>query len=341
MADYARLSDVPNVTLVNRTLTVDGNTVDIPVGGGGGGGSGGVDTNAVIDIANATIATNATIRHVTNLVVYAEDVAYGNWSYHTQIIDLGDEESDWVMCGVVLCRYLKADDITWLEEEDYHDDYGWAFTIYGSETSTGGFENILEDVFHVSTDRSAVRIDLESDIYDFGYATRTSTPVYVPTQDRIAKTSDIQRLTSNKRDLSDNTCIRNDGLGEWVAHGLPSGITLVGQPGFNAFVHEWMWRDSEGDLYIADEDQDAVYGTFNGQDFNFEATRSAVCTSNELYTTKGYVDKSISTNNPAFVSAVQSISPPSSPTLRLYDEVRGCWWIGRMVNGIISWEVED
>ena len=31
-------------------------------------------------------------------------------------------------------------------------------------------------------------------------------------------------------------------------------------------------------------------------------------------------------------------TPP--PYLRVYDEVRQCWWIGKMVNGVINWEVE-
>lgn len=32
--------------------------------------------------------------------------------------------------------------------------------------------------------------------------------------------------------------------------------------------------------------------------------------------------------------------PAPSPVLRTYDEVRQCWWIGKMVNGVINWEVE-
>lgn len=31
-------------------------------------------------------------------------------------------------------------------------------------------------------------------------------------------------------------------------------------------------------------------------------------------------------------------TPP--PYLRVYDEVRQCWWLGKMVNGVINWEVE-
>lgn len=52
----------------------------------------------------------------------------------------------------------------------------------------------------------------------------------------------------------------------------------------------------------------------------------------------------ISATDPIFsneVAAVaRTVTPPPSPTLRLYDEVRQCYWIGRMVNGVINWEVE-
>ena len=37
---------------------------------------------------------------------------------------------------------------------------------------------------------------------------------------------------------------------------------------------------------------------------------------------------------------VDEHSSPPSPTLRVYDDVQSCWWIGRMVNGVMSWEVE-
>ena len=52
----------------------------------------------------------------------------------------------------------------------------------------------------------------------------------------------------------------------------------------------------------------------------------------------------ISATNPTFsneVAAVaRTVTPRPSPTLRLYDEVRQCYWIGRMINGVINWEVE-
>lgn len=43
-------------------------------------------------------------------------------------------------------------------------------------------------------------------------------------------------------------------------------------------------------------------------------------------------------NNVATIA--RTVTPPPSPTLRLFDEVRQCYWIGRMVNGVINWEVE-
>ena len=52
----------------------------------------------------------------------------------------------------------------------------------------------------------------------------------------------------------------------------------------------------------------------------------------------------ISATNQTFsneVAAVaRTVTPPPSPTLRLFDEIRQCYWIGRMVNGVINWEVE-
>ena len=52
----------------------------------------------------------------------------------------------------------------------------------------------------------------------------------------------------------------------------------------------------------------------------------------------------ISASDPTFSNAVstvaRTVTPQPSQTLRVYDEVRQCWWIGRMVNGVINWEVE-
>ena len=41
------------------------------------------------------------------------------------------------------------------------------------------------------------------------------------------------------------------------------------------------------------------------------------------------------------VAAVaETIVPPQSPKLRVFDRVLNCWWVGEIVNGVINWEVE-
>ena len=53
----------------------------------------------------------------------------------------------------------------------------------------------------------------------------------------------------------------------------------------------------------------------------------------------------ISATDPTFSNEVatvaRTVTPPPSPTLRIFDNVRQCYWIGRMVNGVINWEVEE
>ena len=69
------------------------------------------------------------------------------------------------------------------------------------------------------------------------------------------------------------------------------------------------------------EDDEDVHFTLSG----FTATRQHVATSGETFVTKDYVDDH---------------SSPPSPTLRLHDEVLDCWWIIKIVNGVMTREVE-
>ena len=53
-----------------------------------------------------------------------------------------------------------------------------------------------------------------------------------------------------------------------------------------------------------------------------------------------HIDATDPTFSNEVATVARTVSPPSSPNMRVYDEVRQCWWIGRMVNGVINWEVE-
>ena len=68
---------------------------------------------------------------------------------------------------------------------------------------------------------------------------------------------------------------------------------------------------------------------------------SPVVTSNMMETA---VSAHISASDTTFSSEVEkvarTVTPQPSPKLRVYDRVRGCWWLGEMVNGVMQWEVE-
>ena len=66
---------------------------------------------------------------------------------------------------------------------------------------------------------------------------------------------------------------------------------------------------------------------------HFTSKRAAVCVSNDTFVTWTPMTNAIS-------EISRTVTPPPSPNLRVYDEVRQCWWVGKMVNGVINWEVE-
>ena len=55
---------------------------------------------------------------------------------------------------------------------------------------------------------------------------------------------------------------------------------------------------------------------------------------------KGDISATNQTFSNEVAAVARTVTPPPSPTLRIFDNVRQCYWIGRMVNGVINWEVE-
>ena len=86
-------------------------------------------------------------------------------------------------------------------------------------------------------------------------------------------------------------------------------------------------------------------GSWDSYGANGETLPTYLASGNWNTASDPFVKKSeISASNPTFSNEVATVAltvtPPPSPTLRLYDEVRKCWWIGKMVNGVLNWEVE-
>ena len=150
-----------------------------------------------------------------------------------------------------------------------------------------------------------------------------------------------------KRDLTDNTCHQSE-FTEWVCTPvLPSNYWFGwyddghGDVGWAPFLNR---ETTPSGRRLGDADSTSLsYGEADwAGGFAFTATRSAVCTDGEKFVTSDVVDgkvsAAVSTNNPAFVSAVRAIAPA---TIRTYDNIRQCWWVLEMVNGVPTWTVED
>ena len=103
------------------------------------------------------------------------------------------------------------------------------------------------------------------------------------------------------RDPKDNTCHKTGYGGEWVASGWPVDVTFESQPKWEDVsvgpgeLYLWVWTDSRGVKWYGNtESDDTESDRFDEDadigDRSFTATRSAVCTSNELFTTPSYHD---------------------------------------------------
>ena len=154
-----------------------------------------------------------------------------------------------------------------------------------------------------------------------------------------------QLLTNDQRTEISKVKDKADEFTAWDFHNHPA--TSASTKIVTSESEEWSIENLVYPYYqagIIEHDELSARCPVSNEDTGYfgyvNATRKRVLRTGEAATTND-IAISISTNNPAFVSAVQSIAPSSPPSLRLYDEVRGCWWIGRMVNGVISWEVEE
>ena len=200
-------------------------------------------------------------------------------------------------------------------------------------------------------DTNAVRDIIRDEI------TPTTNSLYTTLNDSIGAKRDkddlavyeVVRIENNDLKLTTNVV---DRLA--TTNGVAEAISANEKTGTNEqVVRGELWQDSmwliqveNADLAgrtVADEEGYNIMDTY--------ATKSEVDDKADRATTLlgyGITDAAplsmISETDPTFSNAVatvaRTVTPPQSPTLRLYDEVRQCYWIGRMVNGVINWEVE-
>ena len=128
----------------------------------------------------------------------------------------------------------------------------------------------------------------------------------------------VRSTIGQKRDLTNNVCAASS-FGPWDYTG-PYRLVFEST--------RWVLRN-EGDhnmgTYAGAEDSTMITLIDGEPGLPEELHRQRVATSGETFVTKDYVDDH---------------SSPPSPTLRLHDEVLDCWWIIKIVNGVMTREVE-
>ena len=141
----------------------------------------------------------------------------------------------------------------------------------------------------------------------------------MPTGDHIATEGGVAAAIaahhdSTKRDRDDNTCHKTE-FGKWK---FDNGTVADPQP--YLYTGEdgtyWLWQKPEDDEWAADGDESSTELTFIDDDHT-HMTRSAVCTKDKRFVTEDVVDgkvsAAVSTNNPAFVSAVRNTPTSGIP----------------------------
>lgn len=126
------------------------------------------------------------------------------------------------------------------------------------------------------------------------------------------------------RDPQDNTCHKTEYGNKWIASNPPEGLGNT-QPYYDEAALYWVWwSEDHVNPYTADGAPDAKSLTFSYHGTTFTATRSAVCSDGKRFVTEDVVDgkvsAAVSTNNPAFVSAVRN-----TPTSGMPEDIPTDW----------------
>ena len=283
---------------------------------GSGGGGGGVDTNAVRDIIRDEItpATNSLHTTLNGSIDVKRD--------KTDLAVYEDQFSAWTHGELPRPTFvLETDQPTWYVPTEgepdptpywkwrAHDEVDYSeFRLYASTNTEGGTFVWYVDGRPQEETLHAIRVKSID-----------------PTSDTLATSNEVAAaISANEKTGTNEQVVRGELWQDYM----------------------WLIEVENADfarLALADEEGHNIIDTY--------ATKSEVDDKADRATTLlgyGITDATpismISATDQTFSNAVstvaKTVTPPPSPTLRLFDEVRQCYWIGRMVNGVINWEVE-
>ena len=145
-----------------------------------------------------------------------------------------------------------------------------------------------------------------------------------------------------KRDLADNTCHKTE-FGEWSIPKSHETLLVEPQPKWNGVQGiEWIWSAGSY-MYEATGTKDSTELDFYDPNpdvyDHFTSKRAAVCTDGKKFVTSDVVDgkvsSAVSTNNPAFVSAVRNTPAPEPGQGE--DPPWGTWGtVGAAIAGLVA-----
>ena len=281
-----------------------------------GSGGGGVDTNAVRDIAREEIvpATNSLYTTLNGSIDVKRD--------KTDLAVYEEQFSAWTHGELPRPTFvLETDQPTWYVPTEGEPDP----TPYWKWRA------------HDEVDYSEFRL----------YAsTNTEGGTFVWYVDRRPQEETLHAIRVKSIDQTSDTLATSNEVAAAIFANEKTGTN-------EQVVRGELWQDSTWLIQVENADfaRQAVADEEGYNIMDTYATKSEVDDKADRATTlSGYgitdaaplsmISETDQTFSNAVATVARTVTPPQSPTLRLYDEVRQCYWIGRMVNGVINWEVE-
>ena len=226
-------------------------------------------------------------------------------------------------------------------------------TTYTKDDVDDMNRTIYEDMDAYDED---VKAELRGEIDDVRAEAETAfDEAYDARETAVSALTKAETLQSSKLDKSDvidpasatDTGEAADALKVKEALAAKRDKTDLSYSGYTAWICDPPLPNGWHVKQIPDEDQFCVFDP-SGQ---LSSLPKGNPTSTELSWTDeewgtpdiafGFTARRSLVTNGALATTSQVPAPYTPPPyLRVYDEVRQCWWLGRMVNGVINWEVE-
>ena len=331
MADYARKSDLPTDYLTETNLAGYATKSDVDS----------AVRSAVIGTANEDFAVR---------LLSSDGSTYQTADGSVFEISIVPAETNWIDVAWPTTPYKYQGDNTWSDGVDTlrwrDDDSTWElqdnlYGIYEANPAEGlQATNItLHNISHTIPDvvMSRVIIDPHPVTNKINQVIYTDT-LAEATNDTLTAAKAYTDAHSGGGGGGGGSGLDTNAVADIANHAIATNATVSGLTSqvssLSSSKRDIGDNDFHGDLGLYEGDLNiyspfgifAHFANIRGHDtFDEGWSNITVSTSESTETLPEYLDRRL----------------PSSPSLRVYDAARGCWWIGAMVDGVINWTVEE